>query len=272
MDNLDDGFLAEEIKTRNKINQLFYLLKDAQIKEGYEKEEIVSKALELVSQLYIHQDKRIGQLLSQEQIISATAKEKKEEKKGEPSKTTKERDIFAENPFEGKLTEIPMENLDNLISGDLLTEIPEAEDESFSDLPKSPDEDFSPDLIHSARSAFFEATQEEDDDEGIEIKTISTKEPSPKKAKPFKLKSEEIERTQELLSYLQKTQNLQELAQIESEIEISGNEFNCIAHKGSIGGSSYICPKCKSLYCLECAINLKKENKLCILCNLTIQV
>ncbi|MHA1294334.1 MAG: hypothetical protein ACTSQJ_16950 [Promethearchaeota archaeon] len=40
----------------------------------------------------------------------------------------------------------------------------------------------------------------------------------------------------------------------------------CLFHKGDIQGEVYICPKCKSKYCKECAIKAKSEGKTCIKC------
>ncbi|MFX1389045.1 MAG: hypothetical protein ACFE9Z_03165 [Promethearchaeota archaeon] len=44
------------------------------------------------------------------------------------------------------------------------------------------------------------------------------------------------------------------------------NQNFCLFHKGEIKGEIYICPTCKSNYCLECAKNAAKEAKLCIKC------
>jgi len=271
MSNERGSFIAEEIRTRNKINQFFYLLKTAQTKEGHEKKTIINQALEIVSQLYIFQDERVGLLIAQEQAAASEASKKEEEPEAQ------KRDIFAENPFEGKLSEIPLDRLDSLtkehpkLEG-LLTEIPEAEEDKLSKNPIPYEANISglPEhhLINDTRSAFLEAAQTTDDIEIIDVESASKKFPQVE----YKLNDKEIDRTQSLLSYLQKTQNLKELAEIEAEIEISGNEFNCLAHKGPLEGSSYICPKCKSLFCFKCAIDLHEKGERCMLCETPFQM
>jgi len=44
------------------------------------------------------------------------------------------------------------------------------------------------------------------------------------------------------------------------------SEQFCLFHKGNIRGEIYICPKCKSKYCLECAKKAMNEGKSCIKC------
>lgn len=44
------------------------------------------------------------------------------------------------------------------------------------------------------------------------------------------------------------------------------NDEFCLFHKGNISGEFYICPSCKTKYCLECAKEAKNEGKLCIKC------
>jgi hypothetical protein len=48
------------------------------------------------------------------------------------------------------------------------------------------------------------------------------------------------------------------------KIEIS-KDF-CLFHKGKIEGNRYTCPRCKTEYCLNCALKAKKERKSCIKC------
>lgn len=272
MSNESSSFITDEIKTRNKINQLFHLLREAHVKEGGEKESIINRALEIVSQLYIFQDERVGLLLAQEQAAPAVKKEK------EPKST--EREIFSENPFGGKLSEIPIDSLDSLTEEspkfkDFLPEIPESDDDGLTDLEITEEvitfDIPLPNQIHAARAAFLEAVRSEEEEEDIDIISIKG---APKKLpqKAYKLKEDQIERTHSLLTYLQKTQNLKELVEIEAEIEISGNEFNCFAHDGPLEGSSYICPKCKSLYCFKCAIDMHENKEKCKLCGLSFQI
>jgi len=44
------------------------------------------------------------------------------------------------------------------------------------------------------------------------------------------------------------------------------DEDFCLFHKGKIGNEEYICPNCKSRYCLKCAKEAKQSQKLCIKC------
>jgi len=48
--------------------------------------------------------------------------------------------------------------------------------------------------------------------------------------------------------------------------KITIKENYCLFHKGEITGEIYICPSCKTKYCLECAKKAKKEKKVCIKC------
>jgi hypothetical protein len=44
-------------------------------------------------------------------------------------------------------------------------------------------------------------------------------------------------------------------------------ENYCLFHKGDIKGKEvYICPKCKTNYCMDCAKIAKSEGKKCIKC------
>ena len=44
------------------------------------------------------------------------------------------------------------------------------------------------------------------------------------------------------------------------------DEDFCLFHKGEIGDESYICPNCKTRYCLKCAKEAKLSQKPCIKC------
>jgi hypothetical protein len=44
------------------------------------------------------------------------------------------------------------------------------------------------------------------------------------------------------------------------------DEKFCLFHKGDIKGEIYICPSCKTNYCLKCAKKARKEGKICIKC------
>ena len=57
-----------------------------------------------------------------------------------------------------------------------------------------------------------------------------------------------------------------ELEKIESEMDIKIQKIICIVHKGTIDGTVYICPKCKTYYCLTCAYSLKAKGERCWSC------
>ena len=40
----------------------------------------------------------------------------------------------------------------------------------------------------------------------------------------------------------------------------------CLFHKGALSEDIYTCPKCKTIYCLECAKKAQVERKSCIKC------
>jgi hypothetical protein len=46
----------------------------------------------------------------------------------------------------------------------------------------------------------------------------------------------------------------------------------CLLHKGEIDGETYVCPKCKAVYCLDCAKKAEKDAALCIKCKQLILV
>ena len=58
-----------------------------------------------------------------------------------------------------------------------------------------------------------------------------------------------------------------ELEKVESEIKVEEQRFICVVHKGHIVGTVYICPNCKTSYCLTCAYSLKANGEKCWTCN-----
>jgi hypothetical protein len=60
---------------------------------------------------------------------------------------------------------------------------------------------------------------------------------------------------------------VKDLEKIESEIKVEGQKFICVVHKGQIVGTVYICPNCKTCYCLTCAYSLKAKGENCWNCN-----
>jgi len=63
-----------------------------------------------------------------------------------------------------------------------------------------------------------------------------------------------------------------EIEQTESELGIEKSEFICIVHKGTIDGAVYICPNCKTFYCVRCANVLKDKGEKCWSCESDINV
>jgi len=63
-------------------------------------------------------------------------------------------------------------------------------------------------------------------------------------------------------------EDIKELRETESEVEIQESKIICIVHKGIIGGANiYICPHCKSFYCAKCIKALQKNGEKCWSCN-----
>ena len=58
-----------------------------------------------------------------------------------------------------------------------------------------------------------------------------------------------------------------ELKQTESEINVEKQKIICVVHKGPIEGNIYMCPKCNTFYCMNCARNLKKSGEKCWVCD-----
>ena len=61
-----------------------------------------------------------------------------------------------------------------------------------------------------------------------------------------------------------------ELKKTESEVDLEEKDAVCIVHKGAIVGTVYICPTCKTYYCLKCANALIEKGDKCWTCESTI--
>lgn len=57
-----------------------------------------------------------------------------------------------------------------------------------------------------------------------------------------------------------------ELEKTESELELEEKEAICVVHKGPIVGTAYICPQCKTFYCLKCITALQEKGEKCWNC------
>ncbi|MHA1150490.1 MAG: SBBP repeat-containing protein [Promethearchaeota archaeon] len=77
--------------------------------------------------------------------------------------------------------------------------------------------------------------------------------------KPFRTAEEDLKLSRELQD-TEKELNLQEVVDV------------CQVHRGPIKGISYICPKCRTKYCLRCATILAKKSEECWVCGETIQI
>jgi len=83
-----------------------------------------------------------------------------------------------------------------------------------------------------------------------------------KKSKPLK----NVVAVQDIKKVLS-VEELQELQQTEAEMGIEEMQINCIVHKGPVEGTNvYICPKCKTFYCVRCAKALKEKGEKCWTC------
>jgi len=57
-----------------------------------------------------------------------------------------------------------------------------------------------------------------------------------------------------------------ELKKTESEVDLEEKEAICVVHKAAIVGTVYICPQCKTYYCLKCANALVEKEEKCWTC------
>jgi len=69
-----------------------------------------------------------------------------------------------------------------------------------------------------------------------------------------------------------KSQELDVMQEIEEELGIEKEEHSCGVHGGKIVGAIYICPSCKTYYCMECASDLKLKGKTCQVCKHEIEL
>jgi len=93
------------------------------------------------------------------------------------------------------------------------------------------------------------------------------------------IQEREIKRSVHDKSKLKKKSKIQDLSAqekleleiVESEIKIEEQKFICVVHKGQIVGTVYICPNCKTCYCLTCAYSLKAKGEKCWTCSTEIK-
>ncbi len=63
-----------------------------------------------------------------------------------------------------------------------------------------------------------------------------------------------------------------EIEETESQMGIVKPKIMCVVHKGPIIGPSYICPRCETFYCMNCARVLKMRGESCWSCKLNINL
>jgi hypothetical protein len=68
------------------------------------------------------------------------------------------------------------------------------------------------------------------------------------------------------------TEELREIEKTEREIYIQDQEELCQVHKGPLTGMTYVCPRCKTKYCVKCATALANRREGCWVCNIPIQI
>ena len=59
----------------------------------------------------------------------------------------------------------------------------------------------------------------------------------------------------------------EELKRTESEVNVEKPKVLCVVHKGPIEGNIYMCPKCNTFYCVNCARILKMRGEKCWVCD-----
>ena len=67
-------------------------------------------------------------------------------------------------------------------------------------------------------------------------------------------------------------EELEELHKTESEVRLEDDTVKCIVHKGPIDGAIYLCPRCRTYYCFNCAITIKKNGEKCWTCDSDINI
>ncbi|MFX1382486.1 MAG: hypothetical protein ACFFBP_08560 [Promethearchaeota archaeon] len=89
-----------------------------------------------------------------------------------------------------------------------------------------------------------------------------------KKAK----KTIETNNDPKILKIVLSEKEIEEIGKTEKEIEIEKEIDRCIVHKGHIKGLSYVCPKCYSKYCINCAQAFEERNEPCWVCKTPINL
>ena len=82
-------------------------------------------------------------------------------------------------------------------------------------------------------------------------------------SKPKKI-SLRLEKKTELIDLSEEEKK--EIEKTEAEMDLEEKEAMCVVHKATIVGTVYICPSCKSYYCLKCANALVEKGEKCWNC------
>ena len=67
-------------------------------------------------------------------------------------------------------------------------------------------------------------------------------------------------------------EDAKDLEKTEKEVGVEEQEFICVVHKGPILGDNYLCPHCKTFYCVKCAQALKAKGEKCWSCGKELNV
>jgi len=97
----------------------------------------------------------------------------------------------------------------------------------------------------------------------IAVQLVDDIRPSSIKAKSPKKAGAHVEQAAEPLPFDAAT---------EQEVNVQEQKFTCVVHKGPITGANYLCSKCGTFYCLNCAIALKKNQEKCWTCGAELTV
>ena len=96
-----------------------------------------------------------------------------------------------------------------------------------------------------------------------ELPDVATKPVTPEiPKKPKKAKKEEIPSGANILTAAE----VEEMRKTEKEVGVEEQEFICVVHKGKIDSAIYLCPHCRTFYCVKCAQTLKEKGEKCWSC------
>ncbi|MHA1149917.1 MAG: hypothetical protein ACTSR8_16900 [Promethearchaeota archaeon] len=226
--------LIDANQLRLKFTKVDILVKQALKLRGFEKNQVLNRALAIVKSIQKALDDQIKKYLAQYQVqlqkedqasFSETSSKLKIKGKLIVAELEKEpeRDIFSENPFESFVN--------SNAKSDSLMNVRQNQTNNLLNLAQK---------VQSLLS-------------GENLSNNIT--------------SEASNVADMLLTQVFKSKAMLELVQTQEEVKISDDEFICIVHKGVIRGGAYICPHCRALYCFKCANALKQQGETCWSCH-----